>query len=120
MVCILNSNCCTLSRNLKQRQSVSNTINYIFDHSNIYPVFKICRLCGRFQIIKNLEFANLCFLYIKVPSKNILSGIMYRVLCLLIFAASSLAFRPEHFVPFILNGEDADVGEWPHQVFFLW
>ena len=44
---------------------------------------------------------------------------MYGVLYVLLFAASSLAFRPEHFVPFILNGEDADVGEWPHQVYFL-
>ena len=45
---------------------------------------------------------------------------MYGVLGVLLFAASSLAYRPEHFVPFILNGEDADVGEWPHQVCFLY
>ena len=44
---------------------------------------------------------------------------MYGVLCVLLFAASALAFRAEHFVPFILNDEDADVGEWPHQVYFL-
>ena len=41
---------------------------------------------------------------------------MYGVLCVLLSTASSLEFPPEHLVPFIPNSEDADVGEWPHQV----
>ena len=35
--------------------------------------------------------------------------------------SSSLAFHlPQNdFVPYILNGQDADEGEWPHQVILL-
>ncbi len=40
---------------------------------------------------------------------------MLRALCVLLLAASALGYRvsPNFF---ILNGEDADEGEWPHQV----
>ena len=74
--------------------------------------FKIQIAIKTFQVKHQFKNTNQC-------SNNKLSGGMYRALCVLLFAASSLAFRPEYFVPFILNGEDADVGEWPHQVYFL-
>ena len=50
--------------------------------------------------------------------------VMYRTLCVLLLAGSwtfSLAFHipRKNTVPFILNGQDADVGEWPHQVILL-
>ena len=43
---------------------------------------------------------------------------MFRALCALLLAASSLAYHVtrREFVPLIINGDNADVGEWPHQV----
>ena len=44
---------------------------------------------------------------------------MFRALCVLLLAASSLAYHVtrREFVPLIINGDDADEGEWPHQVY---
>ena len=43
---------------------------------------------------------------------------MYSALCVLLLAASSLAYHvtKREFVPLVINGDDADEGEWPHQV----
>ena len=44
---------------------------------------------------------------------------MYRALSVLLLAASCLGYHVtrKEFVPLIINGDDADEGEWPHQVF---
>ena len=65
-----------------------------------------------------MALVRLKLVIINITDNDINITVMYRTLCVLLFAASSLAFRlpRKNTVPFILNGEDADVGEWPHQV----